>query len=447
MNQFIKSISLGITLLFVGGIIPPVQAAEPAVQSAPYVCPMHPHIHGQAGDTCPICGMKLVPAPQNQAAAAPMQGMDMSSMDTPPTDTPMDMKTMATPPAMSHTLTIDPVLIQRLGVRSAPVERATFGQEIRSYGQIVPSTRLQSVVSSRVGGWVKTLATDAVGDKVSAGQELFTLYSPELISAQKDYLTARKMGNPARVQATIDRLRLLGVDDGAFETLKKTGKVLEQVPFHSPRAGTVTTLNLRPGQYVEAGHTLLEVQDFSKVWVEADVAEKDLAYLATGQAATVQRPDDNARIAAVIDFIPPTLDTRTRTARVRLVLDNAAAALRPGQYVDVRFSGRVGAPQLAVPESAVIYDKSGAYVLVAEGMGRFTPRHVTLGAASGERVAVKTGLQAGEQVVVAGQFMLDAESHLRGPMPAMPGMDMKPKSGMDMQPEEGAQMKGMNHAQ
>ena len=442
MNQFIKSISLVITLLFGGGIVPPVQAAEPAAQAAPYVCPMHPHIHGQAGDTCPICGMKLVPAPQNQTAAAPMKGMDM---DMPPMDMPpMDMNTMATPPAMSHTLTIDPVLIQRLGVRSAPVEPATFGQEIRSYGQIVPSTRLQSVVSSRVGGWVRTLATDAVGDKVSAGQELFTLYSPDLISAQKDYLTARKMGNPSRVQATIDRLRLLGVDDGAFEYLKKTGKVLEQVPFHSPRAGTVTTLNLRPGQYVEAGGTLLDVQDFSKVWVEADVAEKDLAYLAKGQAATVQRPDDNARIAAVIDFIPPTLDTRTRTARVRLVLDNATAELRPGQYVDVRFSGRVGAPQLAVPESAVIYDKSGAYVLVAQGQGRFAVRPVTLGAANGEQVAVKEGLQAGEQVVVAGQFMLDAESHLRGPMPAMAGMDMQPK---DTPSKGNGEMKGMNHAQ
>lgn len=381
--------------------VPPVAAAQEV-----YICPMHTHIEGHKGDTCPICGMDLVP---KASADETHQGMS---------------------DAEGQSFHITPDYIQALGVKTAKVKKHEFGRSIRSFGQIVPSTRLEYDVDVRVKGWIVDLAVSAVGDVVRKGDLLFTYYSPDLMTAQSDYLIGSRVGNAEQ------RLHLFGMSEKAISQLKKEKKFLEATPFYASVDGTVTVLDVRSGSYLGEGGSVLKIQDFSKVWINAEVPVRDVQFLSVGTLARVLISETGESYDAEVDFIHPVNDDMSRTVTVRLVLDNENGSLKPNSYVDVVFNAD-RQDRLALPSQSVLYGSTGSYVLESLGDGYFRPVMVKTGITSNGLTEIKEGLAAGQDVVITGQFMLDAESNLRGGMSAMEHdgessrMEMNEKSGVN----------------
>jgi Cu(I)/Ag(I) efflux system membrane fusion protein len=370
--------------------VPAVFAAEE------YICPMHPHIVGTEGDNCPICGMALVPkiskpAPTPEAEAS-REEAEMGAFQ------------------------IDPVYIQALGVKTAEVAPHEFGKEIRAFGKIVPNTRLEYAVDVRTDGWIIDLPTSAIGDRIKQGDLLFTYYSPDLMAAQTDFLVGARLGSG--VGGPEQRLRLYGMDDRAISELKKNGKFLDHTPFYAPIDGTVITLEVRKGSHVSAGGNILKLQDFSKVWVNIDVPVRDVGFLKIGTQAALTIPETGEKFGSAVEFIHPVNNPETRTVTVRLALDNLDGRLKPETYVDAVFQSEVS-KRLAVPEEAILYGASGSYVLENMGGGKFRPVMVKTGITTNGLTEIKSGLKTGQSIVRSGQFMLDAESNLRGGMAQM----------------------------
>ncbi|MCB9978149.1 MAG: efflux RND transporter periplasmic adaptor subunit [Rhodospirillales bacterium] len=377
--------------------------AAPSQEEQVYICPMHPHITGKKGDHCPICGMTLVPKVSDPG------------QEEEPTRKPEEKKTET-----QGALHIDPVYVQALGVRTGEVAHRTFGTKIRAFGRITPSTRGEYTVSVRAGGLVRALKTAAIGDSVKRGDFLFTLYSSELVVAQQDYLS--------RATSGAHRLRILGMDETAIAQLDREKKILYDVPFHAQSDGIVTELNVREGSSVEEGDTVLKIQDFSRVWVEAQLPAKDMGAVKPMDPATVQNPQTGAARSARVDFVSPELDEATRTGTVRLVLENTDGALRPGQYLDVVFTIDPK-KRLSVPTGAILYDARGAHVIKALGDGYFSLAAIKTGASGDGYTEILSGLSHADQVVVTGQFLIDAESTLRGGSMQMSGPDQGKSGG------------------
>ncbi len=320
---------------------------------------------------------------------------------------------------------VDPVYTHSLGVKTAGVQIVNFGQSIRAFGLVVPSTRLEQAVDVRTKGWIVELATDAVGDPVQKGDLLFTYYSPDLMTAQGDFLIG------SRSAKTEQRLRFRGMDQQSIAALKKKGRFMEETPFYAPIDGTVTMLNVRKGSHVNEGANVITLQDFSKIWVNADVPVRDVQFLRVGTSVRITVPETGAVYDSVIDFIHPVADTQSRTVRVRMILENADGALKPDMYVDTVFQAAIQS-RLAVPSEALLYSAAGAYVVVDVGDGYFRPVMVKTGVSAGGLSEIKSGLKVGQRIVTSGQFMLDAESNLKG------GMDSMVQDGMQggMQQDE-----------
>jgi len=391
-----------------------VEAVQDADGQQVYICPMHPHITGEEGDNCPICGMHLVP--KND-----VNGSHEGREDKP-----------------EGAFLIDPSYIQTLGVKTSGVTHHEFGREIRAFGKIVPSTRLEYAVDVRTKGWIVDLAVDAVGDTVKQGDLLFTYYSPDLMNAQSDFLIGSRVGNATQ------RLRLYGMDDKAIAELKERGKFFEETPFYAPAGGTVGLLNVRKGSYVNQGGSVLKLQDFSKVWVNADVPIRDVQFFKVGTAAKITIAETGTSYDTVVDFIHPVNDPRSRTVSVRIVLDNPDGSLRPDTYVDAAFSADPKS-RLAVPAEAVLYGGMGAYVIEDAGDGYFRPVMVETGITSQGLTEITSGLSHGQSIVTSGQFMLDAESNLKGGMTAM-GHDHGGKQMEGMTSQPASQDGGKSHA-
>lgn len=379
--------------------------APAAIAAEEYICPMHPHISGEEGDSCPICGMTLVPKIAEMPDGEGHEG-----------------HSAAAPEGAFH---IDPSYVQTLGVKTAEVTHHNFGRNIRAFGKIAPSTRLEYAVDVRTKGWIVDLPVDAVGDTVKKGDLLFTYYSPDLMTAQSDYLIGSKIGGAEQ------RLRLYGMDDKAIAELKKKGKFLEETPFYAPADGTVMMLNVRKGAHVNEGGSVLKLQDFSKLWVNVDVPVKDIQFLSVETPATMTVPETGDSYETTVDFIHPVNDPISRTVMVRLILDNPDGTLKPDTYVDAVFNADVQS-RLAVPAEAVLYGGMGAYVMENVSDGYFKPVMVETGITADGLTEIKSGLSYGQRIVTSGQFMLDAESNLKGGMAAM-GHD---HGGMAEQPKQ-----------
>ena len=395
--------------------------SNPIIAAELYVCPMHPHISGEHGDSCPICGMDLVP----KVVEAPTTSNDKIP---------------------ENALHITPTYVQALGVKTDEVTHHEFGKSVRAFGKISASTRLEQIVSVREKGWIVNLATDAIGDVVEKGDILFTYYSPDVMSAQSDYLIAQRQGRA--IGNSNQRLRLVGMDDKAIKLFKKGKKMMEETPFHAPVSGTITMLNVRSGSHVTEGGSVMSIQDFSKVWVNADVPLRYLEFLSIGSSAKIIVPETAKEYKTTIDYIHPITNEKTRTATIRLVLDNVSGDLRPESYVDVVFSGE-SKSRLAVPSKALLYSAMGAYVIEALGDGYFNPVMVSTGISSGGLTEITGGLSLGQKIVTSGQFMLDAESNLRGGMAAMGhdhgGMDMGDKTESDIVIDRSTMDMGADH--
>jgi Cu(I)/Ag(I) efflux system membrane fusion protein len=311
-------------------------------------------------------------------------------------------------------VSIDPTVRANLGVRTAIAERGPLPRVIDTVGYVTWDEETIQHVHTRVDGWIESLAVTANGDPVRAGQQLFELYSPALVSAQQEYLAANAGGNAALRNASRERLVALGMDAQSIERLERERTATQRVTFNAERDGVIAHLGVREGIFVTPSTEVLSVASLDTVWVIAEVLERQADWVEAGQPARLRldhRPGEF--LDAVVDYVYPELDPVSRTLRVRLRLDNQDRSLRPNMFADVRIEGRGAASIVHIPRQAVIRSGTGARVVVAGDDGRFSTREVLVGIESGDRVAIRRGLDAGERVVVSGQFLIDAEASTR----------------------------------
>jgi Cu(I)/Ag(I) efflux system membrane fusion protein len=321
-------------------------------------------------------------------------------------------------------IVLAPERLQRIGVRSALVEQAELEETVRSVGRVVADETALVDVTLKVQGFVGTLRADAVGARVERGQVLFTIYSPELHSAQQEYLqalrsqaSARGTSAPERADALVvaarNRLRLWDVADADLERIAREGAPLQHVPVRSPASGYVIEKNVVAGSAVAPGERLFRIAPLDRVWLEAQIYESELALVREGQPVRVTLPYAPGRTwEGRVGYVYPTLAGETRTARVRIELANPDLELRPDMYANVELSAPRGT-RTVVPESAVLYAGERRFVFLDLGDGRFRPQRVEVGMRSGGRVEILSGLEAGQRVVASGTFLIASESRLR----------------------------------
>jgi multidrug efflux pump subunit AcrA (membrane-fusion protein) len=348
-----------------------------------YQSGMHPWIITAEPGNCPICGMKLEPID---------------------------------PAKLTGEVTVDPVVVQNLGVRTAEVMQGPVSRTLRAAGTVAVAEPLVRDVNLRVSGWIESLAVGFVGARIEAGDVLFTVYSPELYAAQEELLLAVQRGGDATLLASAkDRLLNFGLTDAQVQRIIDANRAQRVVPILSPHGGVVLDKHANEGMRVDPGMRVFRMADLSQVWVQVAVYEDQLSFVQVGQPAEMTLPADPGRTyTGQVAFIDPTLDPATRSADVRIAFPNPEGLLKPGMFTDVRLRHTLDTPSILVPREAVIDTGQRRIAFVSMGRGRFEPRQVRVGVLADDGLLqVLEGLTPGEQVVVSGQFLLDSEARVR----------------------------------
>ena len=309
------------------------------------------------------------------------------------------------------TINISPDVVNNLGVRTALVERKSLHSEILTVGYVQYDEDKLIHIHPRVSGWVEKLYVKAAGDPVKKGAPLYALYSPELVNAQEELVLALKRKNTRLVQAAKDRLKALQIPGVFIRKLERGSKIQQTITFYAPQSGVVDNLNIREGFFVEPGTTMLSIGALDQVWVEAEVFERQASLVKAGDRVTMTLdylPGKtwNGRV----DYIYPTLDSKTRTIRIRLRFDNPRHELKPNMFAQVAVHSDRDEQFLVIPREALIRTGSQDRVVLALGGGSFKSIAVKVGAQDQNSVEVLEGLNEGEEVVTSAQFLLDSES-------------------------------------
>lgn len=317
--------------------------------------------------------------------------------------------------APSGTVRVGPEKVQKLGVRSEPVATRRLVRSVRAVGTVEIIEKNLAVVSPRFAGWAEKLYADTTGLPVKAGQPLLEVYSPSLVVAQQDYLTALKGGNRELAEGAVRRLRNWEISEAQIARLKSRSTPARTLTLTAPVNGFVVDKKVVQGMYFEAGMMLYQIADLSRVWVVAEVFEQDLGLLEPGvSAVALVNAFPGRRFPGKVAFLHPSLTPETRTTKVHIELDNAELLLRPALSAAVEFAMPARAQEvLAVPESAVLDSGRRRIVLVDRGGGLFEPREVHTGVKGDDYLEILSGVQAGERVVARATFLIDAESNLR----------------------------------
>ena len=337
------------------------------------------------------------------------------------------------PPLRTGEVYIEPSMLQNLGVRSVAVTTRTIRDSIRTTGYVDYDQERVVSVNARISGWIEKLKVAYVGQQVSKGQRLLEIYSPELVLTEEDYLRSRRLAAGATaatgaaqldglhlMDAAETKMRLLGVPASEIRRLRETGKVAQTVPLDAPAGGVVTQSKAVDGAYVKAGDDLYTIADLSRVWVYADIYERELPKVKVGQMAEVTSDALAGRkFQGRASYIYPNVNEQSRTVRVRLEFDNPKALLKPGMYVKTTLIDDSPERHLAVPNEAVLDSGVRKVVIVDLGHGHFEPREVEVGSASGGYFPILKGLSEGERVVTSAQFLIDSESNLHEALEAM----------------------------
>jgi membrane fusion protein, copper/silver efflux system len=324
---------------------------------------------------------------------------------------------------------VDRPAAKRLGITFARAAMRPIAAGTRAIGTLTYAEPRQEYVNARVMGWVEKLYADYEGKPVRKGEALLALYAPELLSAQEEYLSARRLGDSSLVAAARRRLTLWDVPQDQIELLDRTGQAQRTVLLRSPIGGEIAEKKVIQGQAVQAGDNLFLIADRSLLWVDLAVFETDARMLRIGLPVelTVDALPGRAYQGRV-SFIHPTLDTTTRTLTARVEVKNADGRLRPGMYVTARLSP-AGTERLAVPLTAVLPTGTRQLVFVNRGDGQFVPREVQTGARSDSLVEIVRGLKHGDEVVASATYLLDSESNLAA---AMQGLMLQMGMGLNM---------------
>ena len=319
-----------------------------------------------------------------------------------------------------RTVTIAPEIVQNLGVRTTSSERSRLWRGIDTVGYVDYDESKVSHIHLRTEGWLERLYVESEGERVSRGQRLFDLYAPELVNAQEEYVQALKLGNRDLAQASRERLKALGIPDDQIAQLKKTRRVQQTITLYAPQDGVVSTLPVREGMFVRPAMRVMSLADLSSVWLLAEVYERQADWVKVDQPAEVRltyRPGEVWQ--GEVEYIYPSLDPKTRTLRVRLQFDNPQEVLKPNMYASVRIFGGPREDIIVVPLQALIRTGRAERVIIALGDGRFEAREVQAGIESGDWIEIIEGLDAGEEVVISGQFLIDSEASLKASLMRM----------------------------
>lgn len=310
-------------------------------------------------------------------------------------------------------VTIDPAIVQNLGLRTATVERRVLSRAIPAVGTVGYDENSFQMIHARAEGWLEKLWVESEGAAVKCGEPLYALFSPKLVAAEQEYLTARASGREALIQAAGERLAALGYSQAQIRTLRSRGKPALQLRRAAEADGVVAMLGVRDGQFIAPGTHMMTLASLDTVWVLVDLMERDAGMVHQGLPATASVDAYPGRQwHGRVDYIYPSLDAMTRTVKVRLVFDNSDGALRPNMFTRASIQTAALADALSVPAAAVIRSGRGARVVKRVGAGTFDVVSVRTGLRAGDVVQVLEGLAAGDEVVVSGQFLIDSEANL-----------------------------------
>jgi len=357
-----------------------------------YVCPMHPQIvKGEPGN-CPICGMQLIQQHK-----------------------PID--------SLNSIVTIDNRIIQNLGIRTEQVQIGDIHKQLRALGTVAYDEKNVSEIRASTYGWVENLAIRREGLQVKRGQLLLELYSPEYLTAQKDFLKAQKKDQSGITKryaqrtesvAVRDYLRYLHIPDSVLNETARTGKVKHRIPINAPQFGHVIQHNIHKHQFVEQGFLMFTIADLSSVWVEVNIPENQLQWIKRGLKATIRVPAFPGKLwAGRVNYIYPELDLTTRSLKVRLSVANFSGELKPNMLSRVIIHTQPKSNVIKIPREALIVTGEKEVVIVSLGDGKFQVVNVVSGLHSQGDVQIISGLKEQDLVVVSGQFLIDSEASLQ----------------------------------
>ncbi len=418
------------------------QSAEADEAAKLYTCGMHPNVIQEGPGDCPICQMKLTPMKQGGGEEAGgsherqvlywRAPMDPSYISEQPGKSPMGMDLVPVygeDSATGRTISIDPVTVQNMGVRTSTVQRGPLVKTIRTVGRVDYDEQTVTFIDTKFDGWIEKLHVDETGVLVEEGQPLFDVYSPKLYAAQEEYLAAlrgvERLADSSLAEAREQsrrlaeaaemRLRYFDVSDGQIGDLRRSGEIKKTLTIHSPARGIVTEKMAQGGMYVKPGMRLFTIADLSGVWVLVDIYEYQLPWVRVGQQATMTLPYVPGReFAGRVVYIYPYLEKRTRVVKVRLEFENPTLELKPEMYANVVLQADLDRSALLIPREAYIDSGTRKVSFVALGKGKYQPRDIQVGVeAENGMVEVRYGLDEGDRIVTSGQFMLDAESKLK----------------------------------
>jgi len=387
-------IIVGVLAFVAGRGLGPTGAAGPVAAIGErkvlyWVAPMDPSFRRDAPGKSPM-GMDLVPVYEDEADRSP------------------------------GTVKIDPVVVNNLGVRTAVAESGSLSRRIDTVGYVGFDEDTLHHVHTRVDGWIEKLATKATGDPVAKGQLLFELYSPTLVNAQQEFLAAFRSNNTVLREASRERLTALGLTDGEIDRLQREKSVRQRVRIYAEADGVIAHLAVREGIFITPANEVMSIAELDRVWVLAEVFERQAAWVKPGQHAMVQLDYVPGKTwHGAVDYVYPELDPQTRTLKVRIRFENEEQTLRPNMFARVTIFGEGTGPVVHVPREAVIRGGKFDRVVVDVGDGQFRSRPVTIGIESGDRIAIRAGLAAGERIVTSGQFLIDSESNIEAALANM----------------------------
>lgn len=404
-----------------------------------YTCGMHPEIISDEPGYCPICEMKLTPIRKDDSSSGSDKGkiaywvapMDPTYIRNEPGKSPMgmDLVPVYENEISGSVIKIDPVTSQNMGLRMAPVEKQSLSRTVNTVAHLTYDEKKLFSINSKVGGWIEKLYVDYEGKSVNAGQPLLDIYSPDLVAAQREYLTALKnyeklsdaslesarKGADDLLKAARERLLLWDISEKQIDDLAKTGSISKTMTLYSPADGYVITKSVIEGDKISPGMKLFQIADLSTVWVIAHIYDYELPFISNGQKAKLSMPYlPGQEFVGRISYVYPYLDNKNRSVEVRIDIPNKKMILKPNMYGTVTIESRLPGERIVIPDQAVIRSGLRDVAFVSLGDGKFLPREVKLGAVGeNDMVEVISGLNEGDMVVTSSQFMLDSESRLR----------------------------------